>query len=290
CGWRRGLKPRPFKTRTSVHNHRLHVGRVAGKSFHGNAGNDFFVAFEQSHLAAGDERVVVVGEVADGVALAGLAGILPLAFGGVIFCPRKCGDYLSSFVTHRVPAAVVEVKMGIDDDVDVFGRDSGSGEIREQLRGLTVELDHAFGEFVAHAGLNQDILLARADEERVQPCCHIVLFVRHDFARPHDFGNHAEKRAAIERVSAVGENTEFKIAESDGGHATSVPQTEDRGGVRDPLCGTAILSSLWSDRPVSRWSQHCFFWSRHIWSRLASWSLWRPVRFPWHERRGSLTG
>ena len=57
---------------------------------------------------------------------------------------------------------MIEMQVRVDDDVDVFGRDAGSGEIRQQLRGLAVELDHAFGELVAHAGLDQHGLLAGA--------------------------------------------------------------------------------------------------------------------------------
>ena len=53
----------------------------AGESFHRNSGDDFFAAFEQRHLAALDKRIVVVRDVADGIAVAGLAGILPFASG-----------------------------------------------------------------------------------------------------------------------------------------------------------------------------------------------------------------
>ncbi len=87
--------------------------------------------------------------------------------------------------------------MGVDDDVDVFWSDSCGGKIGKQLGGLAVELDHPLGELVAHAGFDEHVLLAGADKERVQPRLHVVSFVGHDFARPHDFGNHAEERAAV---------------------------------------------------------------------------------------------
>src|ERR1700679_2072813 len=99
---------------------------MSGKSFHGDAGNDFFAALEQRHLAAGDERVVVVGDVADGVALAGLPRILPFAFGRIVFRTRKSWHDLAVFA-DRVPTAVVEMQMRVNDDVDVFGDDACDG-------------------------------------------------------------------------------------------------------------------------------------------------------------------
>ncbi len=88
----------------------------------------------------------------------------------------------------------------------------GGREIVQQLRRLAVELDHALRELVAHAGLDQNIFLSGANEKRVQSSLHVVAFVGQRFARPHDFGDHAEKCAAIERVGAVGKNAEFEVA------------------------------------------------------------------------------
>jgi len=63
------------------------------------------------------------------------------------------------------------MQVRVDDDVDVFGGDSGSREIRQQLRGLAVELDHALRQLVAHAGFDQDVLLAGVDQQRVESGC-----------------------------------------------------------------------------------------------------------------------
>ena len=38
---------------------------------------------------------------------------------------------------------MVEMQVGIDDDVDIFGSDPAGSQIRQQLRRLAVELDHA---------------------------------------------------------------------------------------------------------------------------------------------------
>ena len=50
------------------------------------------------------------------------------------------------------------MQVSIDYDVDIFGRDSFCGKIREQLRGLAIELDHALRQLVAHAGLDQYVV------------------------------------------------------------------------------------------------------------------------------------
>ena len=78
-------------------DYRLHVCGVAGEGLHRDAGNDFFAAFEQRHLAAQDQRIVVLGDVADRVALAGVVRVLPFAFRCVIFRAGKGGDDLSVF-------------------------------------------------------------------------------------------------------------------------------------------------------------------------------------------------
>ncbi len=154
----------------------------------------------------------------------GCAGVLPFAFGRVVFRARESWDDLAVFVADGVPAAVVEVEVGVDDDVDVFRSDAGSSEICEELGGLAVELDHAIGELVAHAGFDQYVFLSGADEQRVKAGLDVIPFVGDDFTRPHDFGNDAEKGAAVKRVGAVGEDAEFEVAESQAGHEVSLPR------------------------------------------------------------------
>src|ERR1019366_6022447 len=61
------------------HDYGLHVGGVSGEGFHRNAGDEFLVSAEQLHLAAFDQRVVVLGDETDGIAFAGMASVLPFA-------------------------------------------------------------------------------------------------------------------------------------------------------------------------------------------------------------------
>src|SRR6202035_4558478 len=78
----------------------------------------------------------------------------------------------------------------------------------------------------AHARFNQHGLFSGADEQRVKPRRHIVLFVGGNLASPHDLGDDTKKRAAVERVSAVGKDAELEIAESEAGHGVSLPQLQ----------------------------------------------------------------
>ena len=73
----------------------LHVAGVAGKNFHGDSGDDFLVSAQQLHLAGFDQRIVVLGHVADGVALV-FVGVAPFAFLDVILRLRKRGAILPS--------------------------------------------------------------------------------------------------------------------------------------------------------------------------------------------------
>jgi len=104
---------------------------------------------------------------------------------------------------NRVPSAVIEMEMGVDDDVDVFRGDSGGVEVLEQLGRLLVDLRHLLRQFVADAGFDQDVLVAGAHEQRIQSCIDAVLRIGHDFLRPHCLRNHAEESSAIEEVGSI---------------------------------------------------------------------------------------
>jgi hypothetical protein len=122
---------------------------------------------------------------------------------------------------------VVKVQVTVDDDVNVFRHDAGGGEIVEQLGGLSVKLDHPFGELVADARLDENILLAGSDEQRIEADHDMVVGVGGDSTRPHDLRDNSEQRATVERISAVGKGGEFEIAEREPVHGTSVTQAAD---------------------------------------------------------------
>ena len=56
------------------------------------------------------------------------------------------------------------------------------------------------------------VCLPGADQQRVEPGRDVVLLVSRHLARPHHFRHDAKKRSAIERISPVRKNAEFKVA------------------------------------------------------------------------------
>src|SRR5437660_9477752 len=139
--------------------------RMARKNLHRNAWGDRLPAIEQSHLPTFDQSIIILGNKADGIALARMLGILPLAPGRVILGPGKGRYNLPVLIPHRVPSAMIEMQMGINHDVDILGHDPARGEIVEQLRRLTVELPHPLRKLVAHPGLDQYRLSPSADQQ-----------------------------------------------------------------------------------------------------------------------------
>ena len=95
------------------------------------------------------------------------AGVSPLAFLHVIFGAREGRHRLAIFVIG-VPAAVVEVQVSVDDDVDLVGRNAGLLDALQQLRLVLVDGLALFAELVADAGLDQDVLLAGANQQRIK--------------------------------------------------------------------------------------------------------------------------
>ena len=65
---------------------------------------------------------------------------------------------------YGIPSTMVEVQMGVDDDVDIFGRNTRGAEIIQQFSRLTIDFDQAVGQFIPEAGLNQDSLIAGAHQ------------------------------------------------------------------------------------------------------------------------------
>src|SRR5205814_5814253 len=123
--------------------------------------------------------------------------MFPLPFLHIVFRFGKCGDDLA-ITADRVPAAVVKVKMAINDNVYTFGREADRIEILKQLRGLAVDLNHLLGKFVTDSRLDQDVLFASSDQHGIQSHWYEVFFVSTDPLRPQHLGNDAEHASAIE--------------------------------------------------------------------------------------------
>ena len=110
---------------------------------------------------------------------------------------------------------MIEMKMRVDDDVDLFGRNAVRHQLfrkpgrpvkRINVRALRVPL-------VARAGFDQNPLPRRADQQRIHGHEDAIARVGRRNFLPHRLGDHAEHRAAVETERAVREQPEFEVAQ-----------------------------------------------------------------------------
>ena len=108
---------------------------------------------------------------------------------------------------------MIEVQVCVDHDVDVVRRNACGGQVVEQLRGLTENLDQSVRQLVADAGFDQNRLLSGLHHDRIQSDRDVVLGVGFHFLSPHDFGNDAEESSSVQPVNAVRNGDEFEVAQ-----------------------------------------------------------------------------
>ena len=98
------------------HPHTLHPPRVPRANFHAYAGDDFGVAFQELCLRfRGSEELL---QVARAIALGGVMRVLPFASLYIIPSARE-SRHQAPVLAPNVPAAMVEMQVGVDDDIDV---------------------------------------------------------------------------------------------------------------------------------------------------------------------------
>ena len=199
-----------------VDSHEL--GGVAGEEFDRDSGDDLGVgtnAFggEQGHLTGLDERIVVGGEIADAVAVELEMTVGDLAGVGEVAGVGEGGGDGAIGVEGGVPATVVEVEVGIDDNVDLLGVDTGGGERGGEEFLIAVDLTHLGGLLVADAGLDEDGVVSGADDGGVESQEDAVLVVGGGAFLPECLGDDTEHGTAVEPVYAIGADGEFVVSE-----------------------------------------------------------------------------
>jgi hypothetical protein len=104
----------------------LNAGVVAGNFYDGDAGENFGVAIEELPLAGLLNGLEIFGKVTGTIALGGIGGVGE--FGGLneILGVFECGHGLV-VDQFGVAAGVVEMKMSVDDDVDLAGLNACGG-------------------------------------------------------------------------------------------------------------------------------------------------------------------
>src|SRR5579859_545548 len=191
-----------------------HVARVPGPDLDGDSRRYLGVAFNQLHLAGLDQRIVIGAEVAYAIALQLQRSVLPLAQRSVVLRLGERGDGLPVLI-NRIPAAVIKMKMGIDDDIDLVGGHAGGGEVFQQFFLGLEDLLALLFQLVADPGFDQKVLTAGAHQHGVAADGDAVERVGLDLLFPHNFRDDAEESAAIGHVSAVRDRGQLKVTESD---------------------------------------------------------------------------
>src|SRR6185312_9126086 len=113
----------------------------------------------------------------------------------------------------RVPSAMVEVQMGVDDNIDLFGPNPSGLESARKLLLRVENVAKLFRKLVADAGFNRNGVLARADNDRVEPEQDAVLVVGWRALLPQGLGDHAEHGSAIEQIVSITKDSQLKVTE-----------------------------------------------------------------------------
>ena len=134
---------------------------MAGTRDDGNSGHNFCLSFDQLHLARINQWIVIVAEIAHAIALQLQLSVPPFAFGCVVFCLGEGGNGVPVAI-YSVPAAMVEMEMRVDDDVNVFRSRTSFAEAVQQLFRRLPDSFLLFLQLVADAGFDQHIELSGA--------------------------------------------------------------------------------------------------------------------------------
>src|SRR4051812_5941339 len=139
--------------------------------------------------------------------------MLPLAALRVVGGVRKCWLDFAALVAKSVPAAMIEVKMRIDDDVDLLAPHAHGFEFAQKLCFSVVDGCQFLWKFVANAGLDEDSFAASAHQHRIGSAGDPVQRVSFDFLFPQWFGDYAEQASGIEVISSIRKNRQLERAQ-----------------------------------------------------------------------------
>ncbi len=139
--------------------------------------------------------------------------MLPLFPLNEIPSPRKGRDSFP-VQTQRVPTAVVEMKVGVDDNVDVLRPEPQFIESGEERRGM-LDIEDVLElrvELVPNACFHKNVLPPGTNQQAGQGEPDSVARVRRGLAFPQGLGHDAEHLSSVEGESSVAERVQFKRA------------------------------------------------------------------------------
>ena len=165
------------------HPHALHTSGVPRANLHPHARNDFRVPIQKLRLRLrGGEKML---HIAGAIALRGMVRIFPFAALHEISRARE-GRHKLSVLAPNIPPAMVEVQVRIDDDVDILGFQLQLLEFTGESPGVihTINLIIFCVEFISDAGLHQNVMAARLDQQASQAKANAIAGVGGDSLSP----------------------------------------------------------------------------------------------------------
>jgi hypothetical protein len=152
--------------------------------------------------------------IAGVIPLRGVVGIFPFAALDKVSCARK-SRHEPSILTANIPPAMIEVQVSINNDINIFGLKVQLRELGGESSGVIhpINLITFCVEFISDAGLHQNVLAARLDQQARQAKADAIQGVGWDFFLPQYLGNNREHLPAIEPKTSVGKSVEFECAE-----------------------------------------------------------------------------
>lgn len=129
---------------------------------------------------------------------------------------------------------MVEVEVSVDDDGDLFRANTGFGQALQQLLLHAVDVLHFFRQLVARARLDQDGVLARAHQQRIQASGDAVHFVGRKLSLPQHLRHYAKEAAAVEVAGAVTNVGDFDVAQRDPLHFQTLFHHKGHEGSQRP--------------------------------------------------------
>jgi hypothetical protein len=119
---------------------------------------------------------------------------------------------------------MVEVQVRVDDDVDILGFQVQLLEFtREGARVIdTINLVEFCVEFISDAGLDQNVVAARLDQQASQANADSIAGIGRDSFLPHRLGNYREHLSAIEMETSVGNSVKIECAKFHGSSINSM--------------------------------------------------------------------
>ena len=183
------------------------------------------IAGQNAQLSGLGQWLEILAQISGPGSLIGEGGVgqfQPLdAVGGL----GKGRDQFAAVVIAGIPSTVIAVQVGIDHQIYVLRSYAELGQATQQTA-LPFQADKApffFGQFVAVAGIDQDALSGRINEQAPLGKRQSISFVGFHDPLPESFGDQPEQSATIFPVDAVGDNVKINVTQSHG----PAPQARD---------------------------------------------------------------